>query len=86
VLKNIPGNADVFVPSMLLKTDGVALLDPQAVRVRLAASVDKPTPTSLTASIAGLAVPVINTPIAQMVDRHDYPPLPAGLRPLATFK
>jgi hypothetical protein len=86
VLKNIPGNADVFVPSMLLKSDGVALLDPQAVRVRLAASVDKPTPTSLTASIAGLAVPVVNTPIAQMVDRHDYPPLPAGLRPLATFK
>ena len=86
VLKNIPGNADVFIPSMLLKSDGVALLDPQAVKVRLAARVDKPTPTSLTASIAGLTVPVMNTPIAQMVDRHDYPELPAGLRPLATVK
>ena len=86
VLKNIPGNADVFVPSMLLKPDGVALLDPQAVKVRLAARVDKPAPTSLTASVAGLTVPVMNTPIAQMVDRHDYPVLPAGFRPLATVK
>ena len=86
VLKNIPGNADVFVPSMLLKSNGVALLDPQAVKVRLAARVDKPTPTRLTASVAGLSVPVMNTPIGQMVDRHDYPVLPAGFRPLATVK
>ena len=86
VLKNIPGNADVFIPSMLLRPDGVALLDPQAVKVRLAARVDKPAPTNLIASVAGLAVPVMNTPIAQMVDRHDYPVLPAGVRPLATVK
>ena len=86
VLKNIPGNADVFVPSVLLKPDGVALLDPQAVKVRMAAKVDKPTPTSLTSTVAGLTVPVMNTPIAQMVDRHDYPVLPAGFRPVATVK
>ena len=85
VLKNIPGNADVLIPSMLLKSDGVALLDPKAVKVRLAARVDKPAPTSLTANVAGLIVPVINTPIGQMVDRRDYP-LPAGLRPIAIFK
>ena len=86
VLKNIPGNADVFVPAMLLRPGGVALVDPQGVKVRLAARVDKPVATSLTASVAGLTVPVMNTPIAQMVDRHDYPVLPAGFRPLATVK
>jgi len=86
VLQNIPGNADVFVPSILLKTDSVTLLDPKAVRVRLAATVDRPTATRLTANVAGLAVPVMNTPIREMVDRHDYPNLPAGLRPLATVK
>ena len=86
VLKNIPGNADIFVPGLILKPDGVALLDPKAVQVRLAARVDKPTPTSLTATVAGLTVPVMNTPVEQMTDRHDYPVLPAGLRPVATVK
>jgi len=85
VLQNIPGNADVFVPSVILKADGVAFLDPKSVRVRLAANVDRPTPAHLTANVAGLAVPVMNTPIAQMVDRHDYP-VPVGFRPVATFK
>lgn len=85
VLQNIPGNADVFVPSIVLKPDGVQLLDPKAVQVRLAAQVDKPTPTRLTAIVAGLAVPVMNTPIGQLVDRHEYP-VPVGFRPVATVK
>lgn len=85
-LQNIPGNADVFVPAMVLKPDGVALLDPKGVQVRLAAKIDKPTPTRLTSVVAGLRVPVMNTPIAQMTDRHDYPNPPAGLRPIATVK
>lgn len=86
VLKNIPGNADVFVPAMLLKPDSVALLEPKNVKVRLAATIERPATTNLTANVAGLAVPVMNTPIAQMADRHDYPNPPAGLRPLATVK
>ena len=85
VLQKIPGNADVFVPAILLKPDSVALLDPKGVKVRLAAPVDRPTPTRMTAIVAGLAVPLINTPIAQMSDRHDYPN-PPGLRPIATVK
>lgn len=85
VLQNIPGNADVFVPSIVLKPDGVQLLDPKSVRVRLAANIERPAPTRLTATVAGLAVPVMNTPIAQMVDRHDYP-VPIGFRPVATVK
>jgi hypothetical protein len=86
VLQNIPGNADVFIPAILLKPDSVALLDPKSVTVRLAAPVNRPTPTGMTAKVAGLAVPVVNTPIAQMTDRHDYPNPPAGLRPIATVK
>jgi hypothetical protein len=86
VLQNIPGNADVFVPAILLKPDSVALLDPKGVQVRLAAKIDKPAPTRLTAIVAGLTVTVVNTPIAQMSDRHDYPNAPAGLRPIARVK
>src|SRR2546430_977865 len=78
VLQNIPGNADVYVPAILLKADSVALLDPKRVQVRLAAKIDKPAPTRLTAIVAGLTVPVVNTPLAQMTDRHDYPNPPAG--------
>ena len=86
VLQNIPGNADVFVPAVLLKPESVTLLDPKGVQVRLAAKVEKPVPTKLSATVAGLTVPVINTPIMQMTDRHDYPNPPAGLRPIATVK
>jgi len=86
VLQNVPGNADVLIPAILLQPDSVALLEPKNVKVRLAASIDRPKPTGMTATVAGLAVPVINTPMVQMADRHDYPTRPAGVRPLATVK
>ena len=78
VFRNIPGNADVFVPSLLLKKVGVQLLDPAGVKVRMAAHVDKPQPTRQFAIVAGLKVPVVDTPYAQMDDRHDFPVPPAG--------
>ena len=86
ILQDIPGNADVFVPAMLLKSDSVALLDPKNVKVRLAAKIDQPKPAGITAHVAGLAVPVMSTPIAQMADRHDYPNPPWRTTPLAIVK
>jgi hypothetical protein len=86
VLGNIPGNADVFVPAILMKHDTVALLDPSAVKVRLAAQIDKATPTGKFATVAGQRVPIVNTPIAGMIDRMDYPTPPATQAPLATVK
>jgi hypothetical protein len=86
ILENIPGNADVLIPAMLLKGDSVELLEPTNVKVRLSASVRHPTPAGVTARVAGLSVPVLNMPIAAMTDRQDYPSPPAGLKPLATFK
>jgi len=85
-LKNIPGNADIFIPAVLLRGNSVVLLQPKDVTIRLAAQVDRPTPTGRTGTVAGLSVPVINTPIAAMTDRHDYPNPPAGVRPLATYR
>ena len=46
----------------------------------------KPRPTGLTATVAGLRVPVVDTPIAQMADRHDYPIPPTTLVPIARVK
>ena len=85
VMENIPGNADVFVPGIILKKHGVAFVRPQDVKVRVAAEVKSPTPTGRTAVVGGLKVPILNVPLAAMVDRHDYP-RPSGFRPVATFK
>jgi hypothetical protein len=86
VLGQIPGNADVFVPAIVLKRDTVALLDPNSVKVRLAATIDKATPTGAFAAVAGQRVPVTRTPIREMVDRLDYPNPPTTRMPLATVK
>ncbi len=86
VLGQIPGNADVFIPAILLKKDTVGLLDPASVKVRLAAQIDTASPTGAFATVAGQRVPVIRTPIMKMVDRLDYPTPPAYQAPLATVK
>ncbi len=84
-LMNIPGNADVFIPNVVLENSGAKVLDPKAIRVRIPADVDKPTPTGKTAMVAGYAVPIIETPLHQLTDRRDYP-TPSGFRPVATVK
>jgi len=86
VLKSIPGNADVFLPAILLRRDSVALLDAKGVTVRLAEKVDRPAPTGAVATVAGTSVPVMRTPIRDMADRHDYPVRPASFKPLITVK
>ena len=85
VLQNIPGNADVFIPGIVLKKGGVSVLKPQDIKVRLPAHVTQPAPTGQMASIAGVQVPVVNVPIATMVDRHDYPQ-PAGFHPVTKLR
>ena len=86
VLQNIPGNADVFVPAILLRRDSVALLDPKGVKVRLAAKVDRAKPTGIVAHVAGVPIPVMTTPLGEMADRHDYPVRPAAARPLGIVR
>ena len=86
-MENVPGNADVFLPGLILKDNAVGFADPSAVKVRMAAQVAKETPTGKFAVIAGQRVPVVNTPIAQMTERHEYPTPPSsGPAPLATVK
>ncbi len=86
VLADVPGNANIFVPSMLLKKGSVVLLDPKSVKVRMAMQIDKEVPSGKFVTIAGQRIPIMNTPIAQMSDRHDYPMAPATYQPLAKVK
>ena len=86
-MENIPGNADVFLPALVLRKDTIVLTDPAKVKIRLAAHVAKATPSGTFATIGGQRIPVMNTPIAEMTDRHDYPDAPSGGPvPLATVK
>ncbi|HEY3053265.1 MAG TPA: hypothetical protein VGK04_07755 [Thermoanaerobaculia bacterium] len=85
VMRNIPGNADVFVPGLILKKNGAAVVKPRDLKVRVPAQVSKATPSGRMAIIAGLPVPIVSTPLAEFVDRHDYP-RPPGFRAVATYK
>lgn len=85
VLENLPGNADVLIPDLILEPGGAKVLDPKKIQVRISARVDKPTPTGQNATVAGYVVPIMQTPMNDMVDRRDYPD-PGGFRPVATFK
>lgn len=84
-LEGVPGTADVFIPDIVLEPNGAKVLDPKKILVRLPADVKTPTPTGKTAKVAGYTVPIVNTPIAQMIDRREYPS-PAGFRTVATVK
>lgn len=86
-LKNIPGNADVVIPGLMLNRNGATLAEPEKVFVRIAASVKTPRKTSRTAIVAGQTVPIIETPLNDMSDRRDYPNAPGTVPvPVATVK
>jgi hypothetical protein len=85
VLEGVPGTSDVFIPDVILEPNGATVLDPKKIQVRLPADVDKQRATGKFAKVAGYSVPIVETPIAQMTDRRDYPN-PGGFRPVATVK
>ena len=87
VLQNIPGNADVFVPALLLKPNGIDTLQPDQIRVRMGTKIAKAQPTGKNAMVAGRTVPIMAVPIGELVDRRDYPTPPgANSAPLATVR
>jgi hypothetical protein len=86
VLQNVPGNADVIVPGLILTSTGVDILNPADLKVRIAAKIKAPHATGRNAIIAGHSVPIIETPLEQMRDRLNYPDAPTASAPLATVK
>ena len=85
-IDNVPGNADIFLPALLLKQNGVTLAEPAAVKVRMAARINTAKPSGQFVTIAGTRLPVMETPLAQMSDRHDYPIPPTTLVPIAKVR
>ena len=85
-MDNVPGNADIFLPALLLENNGVTLAEPAAVKVRMAARIATVKPSGQFVTVAGARLPVLETPLAQMADRHDYPTPPTTLVPIAKVK
>jgi hypothetical protein len=85
VLEGVPGSADVYIPDLILQNDGATLFDPTKAVVRIPANIDRSRPTGRTAFVAGVMVPIVETPIREMENRRQYPPVP-GYRPMATVK
>lgn len=85
VMEDVPGGADVFIPNIVLQNGGAKILDPKAMLVRVPGKVDQPRPNGQMAKIAGYSVRVIETPMAQMQDRREFPN-PGGFRPVAKVK
>lgn len=85
VMENIPGNADVLVPAVILKKTGSTITKPEGIQVRIPARIDAPRPTGAKATVGGHIVNVMEAPLKAFVDRRDYPD-PGGLRPVATYK
>jgi hypothetical protein len=84
-LQNIPGNADVLIPGVLLKPNGSTVSNPAGIRVRLPRKIDAPRPTGAKAIVAGHEVAVMEEPLNAFNDRRDYPEA-GGLRTVATYK
>lgn len=84
-LRDVPPNADVLIPSVILQQGGATVLDPSKIVVRIPSAVDKPTPTGKTAKVAGYDVPIVDMPLSRFNDRRDYPDVP-GFRPVATVR
>jgi hypothetical protein len=73
-LTNIPGNADVLVPALLLANGGVKLAQPKGVVIRVGGEQSRKLPA--TAAVAGQPVAVVEVPLSKMTDRRDYPAAP----------
>lgn len=84
-LEGVPGTADVLIPDLILEPNGATVLDPKKILIRLPAEVDKATPSGKTAKVGGYTVPIMNTPLREMIDRREYPN-PGGFRPVATVR
>jgi hypothetical protein len=84
-LRDIPPNADVLIPNVVLFNGGASVLDPSKIVIRIPGSVARRTPTGKTAKVAGYDVPIVETPLAELTNRRDYPDVP-GVRPVATVR
>lgn len=70
-LQNIPPNADVLIPGIIISETGLRIAEPERLQVRVPGSQRRP--TGQMATIGDHKVPIEEVPLAELVDRRDYP-------------
>lgn len=86
-LQNIPPNADVLIPGVVLKASGPSsVYDPSKIIVRIPGDVKALTPTGTNAIIGGQTVPVYSAPVSQFTNRREYPHIGGIPAPVAIYK
>lgn len=84
-LKNVPPNADVFLPNLIVTPTGVTISDPQKAKIRVVSANNSRKQTGQTAVVAGVPIAVEEVPFSELADRRNFPE-PGGLKPIATVK
>jgi hypothetical protein len=77
--KGLPSSADVFLPSLIVNSDGIELGDPSKAIVRIPGETKKA--TGAFATIGKHRVPVVMVPLSEMIDRREYPVPPEFVQP-----
>ena len=72
ILENVPGDADVLIPSVALRGSAVIPLHPEKILIRIPGT-GPAKKTAATAKVAGFTVPIWEVPITELVDRREYP-------------
>lgn len=70
-MSNIPPNADVYLPGMIIGSEGIRFAEPEKIRVRVVGPESRR--TGEMAQIGPHQVPIEEVTVAEMVDRRDYP-------------
>lgn len=86
-LKNVPANADIILPNLIVRPPGVRLLQPSMAVVRVPSrTATKRTEIESKTTIGGQPARVFEVPLDDLADRRDYPNPEFGYKPIATVK
>jgi hypothetical protein len=72
-LRQIPGSGDVLLPGLIIKGTQVVLFKPENAMVRLPGSGTERKKLDIPAFVSDQRIDVWEVPLAEMVDRREYP-------------
>lgn len=72
-MSNVPPNADVFLPGIVITSQGIRFAEPEKIHVWIPGQSGAPRPTGQMAQIGPHSVEVVEVPVADLVARRDYP-------------
>jgi hypothetical protein len=83
-LGEIPPNADVMIPGVVIEQGKATVSNPAGVVIRVPG--EQKRSTGKFAMVGGQRAPVVETPLNDLMDRRDYPEPPRDQRPIAIVR